>query len=94
MVEGLRPVSEGSWARPVPLSEDLDELRGLAVAHEPRHVGDRERLVGEEIRRVAQPNGAQVGVERGQTDRVEVRSTWRGEVASVRATKARVSGRR
>jgi hypothetical protein len=42
----------------------------LAVADQPRHVGDRERLMGEQLGGVVQPYSAQLSREGGQADLV------------------------
>ena len=63
-------VAERPRGDPEAPPEGLDEVRGLAVAHQPRDVGHRQRLVGEELGGVAQPHRAQVGGEGGQADLV------------------------
>ena len=54
-------------------------MRGLAVAHQPRDVGYRQRLVGEELGGVAQPHRAQMGGKGGQADLVvgALQLAWR-----------------
>jgi hypothetical protein len=52
------------------MPEGLDEMRRLAVADQPRHVGHCERLMGEQLGGVTQPHGSQLGSERRQADLV------------------------
>ena len=63
-------VAERPGGDPETAPEGLDEVRGLAVAHQTRDVGHRQRLVGEELGGVAQPHRAQMGGEGGQPDLV------------------------
>jgi hypothetical protein len=56
-------VADRPGGDPEAAPEGLDEVRGLAVAHQPRDVGHRQRLVDEELGRVAQPHRAQMGSE-------------------------------
>jgi hypothetical protein len=73
-------VAERSWRDPEAPLEGLDEMRGLAVADQPRHVSNRERLVGQQVGCVAQPDRTQVGGEGRQADLVvgALELAWRG----------------
>jgi hypothetical protein len=70
-------------------------MRGLAVAHQPRHVGHGQWLVGQQLGGVAEPHRAQVGGEGRQADLViralelarrhgqGMSDRWQGERAAV-----------
>jgi hypothetical protein len=63
-------VAKGPGRHPEAAPKGLDEVRGLAVAHQPCDVGHCQRLMGEEFGGVAQPHRAQMGGEGGRADLV------------------------
>ena len=73
-------VAERAGRHPEPALKRLDEVRGLAIAHQPCDIGHRERLVGEQLGRVAQPHGPEMGGKGRQADLVvgALELTWRG----------------
>jgi hypothetical protein len=80
-------LAEGARRDAVAAPKSLDEMRRLSVADQPGDVGDRQRLVGEQLGRVPQSHRAQLGGEARQADLVvgPLKLTWgRGQRSSER----------